>query len=84
MKHLLLFMAMMLLVSPAAEAVSEAQDIAATILLRGYDCGGRQVSQISKHTDSRGNQVIQATCPNGTRYQINISADGRVSVTPLR
>jgi len=82
-KRWLMLSLLILLAVPVAEAVTEAQDIAATILLRGYDCGGRQVSQINKRTDNRGNQTIQATCPNGVRYQINIAADGHVTVSPL-
>jgi len=73
---------LVLFVSPAW-AVSEAQDIATTIMLRGYACGGQQVSQIDKQADAQGNQVIRATCPNGQRYQIDVSAAGRVKVKPL-
>jgi len=76
------FVSLLLFVSPAW-AVSEAQDIATTIMLRGYACGGKQVSQIDKRADAEGNQIIRATCPNGQRYQINVSASGRVKVTPL-
>ncbi len=67
-----------------AMAVTPAEDIATTILLRGYDCGGKQVRAIDQKEDARGNKIIRATCPNGVRYQINISADGRVRVKPLR
>jgi len=70
--------------SMPAQAVTPAEDIATTILLRGYDCGGKQVSAIDQQQDGRGNKTIRATCPNGVRYQIDISADGRVQVKPLR
>jgi len=75
-------LSLVLFASPAW-AVSEAQDIATTIMLRGYACGGKQVSQIDKQADTQGNQVIRATCPNGQRYQIDVSASGRVKVTSL-
>ncbi|MDQ6969877.1 MAG: hypothetical protein Q9M16_05160 [Mariprofundus sp.] len=65
---------------PAAYAVPIAEDIATTIKLRGFDCGGRQVSNINQQEDNQGNKTIQATCPNGIRYQIQVSATGRVSV----
>jgi len=65
------------------QAVTPAEDIATTILLRGYDCGGKQARNIKEMLDAAGNKTIQATCPNGVRYQINISADGRVKVKPV-
>ncbi len=67
----------------SAYAVSEAEDIATTIKLRNYDCGGRAVSDISETEDENGNRVIQATCPNGRRYQITVSSDGRMQIQPL-
>jgi len=60
-----------------------AEDIATTIKLRGHDCGGKQVSNINERKDGQGGTTIQATCPNGVRYQIQVSAAGRVSVKPL-
>ncbi|MDX8407447.1 MAG: hypothetical protein R8L58_03575 [Mariprofundaceae bacterium] len=69
--------------STPAQAVTPAEDIATTILLRGYDCGGKQVSAIKETQDASGNKIIQATCPNGMRYEIKITADGRVKVKPL-
>jgi len=83
MKRILIAIILSVSMVPAAYAVSTAVDIATTIKLRGYDCGGRAVSNISQREDARGNQTIQATCPNGIRYQINVSSDGRVSVRPL-
>jgi len=68
----------------SAYAVTPAEDIASTILLRGFDCGGRQVSNIEQEEDASGRKTIRATCPNGVRYQIDISTDGRVQVKPLR
>lgn len=67
-----------------AQAVTQAEDIATTIMLRGHPCGGNQVSNIQETDDAAGNKTILATCPNGMRYRINISAQGRVSVQPLR
>jgi len=71
-----------LLASPAW-AVSKAEDIATTIMLRGHACGGKQVTHIQQKQDAKGNQTIRATCPNGVRYQIDVSAAGMVKVHPL-
>jgi hypothetical protein len=68
---------------PVANAVTEAEDIATTIKLRGFDCSGRAVSHISETQDARGNRTIQATCPNGVRYQITVSSDGRMKIQPM-
>jgi len=78
----ILWMFVLLLTSPAW-AVSKAEDIATTIMLRGHSCGGKQVTQIKQNKDRNGNQIIQATCPNGVRYQIDVSAAGQVKVHPL-
>jgi hypothetical protein len=67
----------------SAWAVSQAEDIATTIMLRGHACGGKQVTKIQQKEDGKGNQTIRATCPNGVRYQINVSAAGQVKVRPL-
>jgi len=83
MKRILIAVILSVFMVPAAYAVSTAVVIATTIKLRGYDCGGRAVSNISQTQDARGNKTIKATCPNGIRYQINVSSDGRVSVRPL-
>lgn len=77
----ILWMLPMLLASPAW-AVSQAEDIATTIMLRGHPCGGKQVTQIQQKEDAKGNQMIQATCPNGVRYQIDV-VNGQVTVRPL-
>ena len=82
MKKLLMAVLMSVVLIPVAQAVTPSEDIATTIRLRGYDCG-RQVSNISEQQDAQGNKIVQATCTNGTRYQITISAQGRVSVQPL-
>lgn len=75
---------MMLLFLPMqSQAVTMAEDIATTIMLRGHPCGGVTVSNIDEKRDDAGNQTIRATCPNGKRYQVNVSRDGRVSVKPL-
>jgi len=68
---------------PAAGAVTPAEDIATTIMLKGYDCGGRNVTNIRESTDAQGNKTIRATCPNGKRYQIDV-INGRLTVHPLR
>jgi len=83
MKRLLMAAILTMIMAPAAHAVSEGEDIATTIKLRGYDCGGRTVSHISKTQDAQGNQTIQATCPNGVRYQITVTSDGRMQILPL-
>lgn len=82
----LLFIAVLvgLLEASPVLAVTPAEDIATTILLRGYDCGGRQVHDIEDRTRADGSRVILATCPNGVRYRIEITADGRVRVSPER
>ena len=69
--------------SPAI-AVTKAEDIATTIILRGQPCGGKEVSGITETRDNAGNKKITATCPNGRRYQIDVSHDGRVVVTPIQ
>lgn len=69
---------------PSALAVTRAEDIATTIMLRGQPCGGRAVSGITETQDGAGNKTITATCPNGQRYRIDVSRDGRVVVTPIQ
>ena len=71
------------LLLPSAWAVSEAEDIATTIMLRGHPCGGKNVTKIQQQEDGNGNQTIRATCPNGVRYQIDVSSAGQVKVHPL-
>ncbi|MDT8375975.1 MAG: hypothetical protein RQ867_04455 [Mariprofundaceae bacterium] len=79
-----LFVIMAALVLPVqAQAVTPAEDIATTIMLRGHPCGGPAVTQIQEQSDSAGNRTIRATCPNGYRYQVDVSSDGRVSVKRL-
>jgi hypothetical protein len=82
MKGMLVLLGMLLLPMPAM-AVTQAEDIATTIMLRGYACGGKQVRNIEERTDAAGNRTIRATCPNGKRYRIDVSSQGRVTVTPL-
>lgn len=67
-----------------AQAVTLAEDIATTIMLRGHPCGGPAVTQIQEQSDSAGNRTIRATCPNGHRYQVDVSSEGRVSVKRLK
>jgi len=83
MKRLLMAVLLMMFMAPAANAVTEAEDIATTIKLRGYECGGREVSDISETQDAQGDRIIQATCPNGVRYQIAVTPDGRMQIQPL-
>jgi len=83
MKKVLMVLLAVMFMVPAAHAVTKAEDIATTIMLRGYACPGRTVTNISEREDSSGNKTIQATCPDGGRYQINITSDGRVSVQRL-
>ncbi|GMQ99284.1 MAG: hypothetical protein BMS9Abin18_0101 [Zetaproteobacteria bacterium] len=79
----------LVLPSPAF-AVHSAEDIAITIMLRGQPCGGMtasggmRVSDITETRDDVGNRTITATCPNGRRYRIDVSHDGRVVVTPIK
>jgi len=82
-KWLIAVLPAMLLPLPAM-AVTQAEDIATTIILRGQPCGGRQVSGITETRDGNGNKTIKATCPNGQRYRIDVSSAGRVVVTPIR
>jgi predicted porin len=84
MKRTLIAILLTMLMAPAANAVTEAEDIATTIKLRGYDCGGRAVSNISETQDAQGNRTIKATCPNGVRYQITVSSVGRMNVQSLK
>jgi hypothetical protein len=64
--------------------VTSAQDIATTIKLMGFECGGNTVTKVSESTDAKGARTIVATCPNGKRYRIVVSPQGRVSVQPVR
>ncbi len=82
MKRLFMAVLMSMVMMPVAQAVTPAEDIATTIRLRGYDCG-RQVSNISEQQDAQGNKIVRATCSNGTRYQIIVTPQGRMSVQPL-
>jgi hypothetical protein len=83
MKRLLMAALMTVVMVPVAQAVTMAEDLATTIKLRGYDCGGRQVSNISEQQDAQGNKIVRATCPNGIRYQITVTPEGRMRVQPL-
>ena len=63
-------------------AVTPAEDIAAIIMLRGYPCGGAVV-EMKEVVSENGARTITATCPNDSKYQIEVSAKGKVTVTPL-
>ena len=88
MKKMLLILGLCLVglvpLTPNAWAVTSAQDIATTIRLMGYECGGNTVSQVSESTDAKGTRTIVATCPNGKRYRIVVSPQGKVHVQPVR
>lgn len=71
-----------LLFSTNLLAVTPAEDIAATININGYACGNK-ASNIKETTDANGNKTITARCPDGKKYRINITKNGRVSVKPL-
>ena len=83
MKNILMTLLALLFLPLQAHAVTMAEDIATTIMLRGHPCGGSTVSQIDEKRDGAGNRTIRATCPNGNRYQVDVSSDGRVSVKRL-
>ena len=82
MKSLWIAAVLLMFLSPTAYAVSLNEDLATTIKLRGYDCGGRSVSHIHESRDAQGARVIRATCPNGIRYLIIVSPNGRMQVKP--
>lgn len=84
MKYFTLLLMTFLGASTTALAVTPAEDVATTIKLRGYECGGREVVRMQEHDDGQGGRIIEATCPNGKRYRITVSADGRLTVRPLR
>ena len=71
-----------LLISINLLAVTPAEDIAATININGYACGSK-ASNIKETTDANGNKTITARCPDGKKYKIKITKNGRVSVKPL-
>ncbi len=82
MKIILMFIS--LIVMPmSVNAVTLKEDVATTIMLRGYPCGGSSVTQVREKSDASGNRVITATCPNGLRYRINVSSNGRVTVRQI-
>ena len=72
-----------LLLPFAATAMTYEEDIATTIILRGYECGGRTVTDVQEQVDAQGNKTIWATCPNGQRYRIEVRGE-HVSVSPVR
>ncbi len=83
MKVILMALLALLFLPLQTHAVTMAEDIATTIMLRGHPCGGSTVSQVEDKRDGAGNRIIRATCPNGKRYQVDVSSDGRVSVKQL-
>jgi len=83
MKRILMAVILTIFMAPAAYAVSTAEDIAVTIMLKGYECGGKYVIDISEEQDAQGGTITRATCPNGVRYQITVTSDGRMQVQPL-
>jgi len=69
--------------SQSAQAVTAAEDIAVTIMLRGFECGGNAVTDIEESEQADGVKIITATCPNGIRYRIHITEAGRLTVEPI-
>jgi hypothetical protein len=82
MKNKLLFPFLLLLAMPAL-AVTPGEDVATTITLRGYQCGG-PATDIRETHDAEGNKTVVALCPNGSRYRIDVTKDGRLTVMPIR
>ena len=81
MKHGMIAAGMVaLLASTPALAVTENEDVATTIKLRGFDCPGRSVTNMEKQQQADGSTQIDATCSNGVRYRITVDANGRLSV----
>ncbi len=58
----------------AAESISTAKDLTAVIALQGLPCG--QVGNAVK----QGENDYLATCQDGNRYRVFVSAEGRVVV----
>jgi len=83
MRRTILLLVLLMVPAAAAVAVTKAQDIATTIMLRGHPCGGTAVTNISEIKDKAGNKLITATCPNGKRYRIRVTPQGQLSVKPL-
>jgi len=82
-KHFIITLALSpLIIPPSAWAVSEKEDIATTIKLRGYDCPGREVQSLVKKDHPDGSKEVDATCNNGKHYHIVVNTEGRLSVTP--
>ncbi|RMH52885.1 MAG: hypothetical protein D6682_00910 [Zetaproteobacteria bacterium] len=80
----LLLGAVPILAPVAAQAVREEEDVATTIKLRGYDCPGRVVHDLTRRSRSDGGREVEATCSNGRRFRITVDGEGRLRVTPLR
>ena len=73
--------AALLLPWASLQAVTPAEDIATTIVLRGHPCG-QTVTDVTEVKNDDGSMVIQATCPDGKRYRVDVSKAGKVKVTP--
>jgi hypothetical protein len=63
--------------SPAAEGVTLLKDLTSVIMLLGVPCG--QVVSAKRQTDTEHT----ATCKNGDRYRVFVSAQGRVVAQKL-
>jgi hypothetical protein len=59
---------------PPADDAAVARDLAATIALQGKPCG--QVVSVAR----RGENDYVATCADGNRYHVYVTAQGRVVV----
>jgi hypothetical protein len=63
-----------LLAADDARDVSDTKDLTAVIALQGLPCG--QVVSATK----QGENDFLATCQDGTRYRVSVTAEGRVVV----
>ncbi|MGH8652339.1 MAG: hypothetical protein ACREYE_09270 [Gammaproteobacteria bacterium] len=82
MKNKLLFLFPLLVAIPALAVMPE-EDVATTITLRGHQCGG-PATNVQERQDAEGNKTVVVLCPNGSRYRIDVTKDGRLTVTPIR
>jgi hypothetical protein len=76
-RSILIFPALALLGSVAAEGPSSGEDLKATIALHGFPCD--RVVDSKRNADSD----YTATCKDGNRYHIFVDSTGRVVVKKL-
>jgi len=82
LRKLIIALACFSITSSPVFAVEEAEDIATTIKLRGYDCPSREVQSLVKQDNPDGSKQVDAICNNGKRYRITVDTKGRLRVTP--